>query len=332
VSEAKGDHAQERLLPELGRVLRLGLESLGGLVRVRQLSEVSWKGRSLPLLAFEIGSTDRFKPTLGLFGGVHGLEYVGSHVVLAFLESLVQQCLWDEELREMLQEVRLVSIPVVNPGGIELGTRSNPNGVDLMRNAPVEAPDGGAWLIGGHRLSPWLPWFRGKLGAPMEVEAQSLVDYVRTELFEAPFSLALDVHSGFGMTDRLWYPFARSREVFPRATQVLAMKRLLDRTLPYHVYRFEPQSSVYTTHGDLWDHLFDLHQARWAASDPARVFLPLTLEMGSWIWVRKNPIQLLSSAGIFNPVKPHRYRRTMRRHQLLLHFLLRAVRNSESWN
>ena len=135
----------------------------------------------------------------------------------------------------------------------------------------------------------------------LEIEAQSLVDYVRAELFETPFSVALDVHSGFGMTDRLWYPFARSREVFPRATQVLAMKRLLDRTLPYHVYRFEPQSSVYTTHGDLWDHLFDLHQERWAASDPGRVFLPLTLEMA---WSPQDPQRAFELLSLHPSIVP----------------------------
>jgi hypothetical protein len=59
--------------------------------------------------------------------------------------------------------------------------------------------------------------------------------------------------------------------------------------------------------------------------------LPLTLEMGSWMWVRKNPLQGLSSLGRFNPLKPHRHRRTLRRHMPLLEFLLHAAASHRAW-
>ena len=61
------------------------------------------------------------------------------------------------------------------------------------------------------------------------------------------------------------------------------------------------------------------------------VFIPWTLEMGSWIWVRKNPLQIFKAEGFFNPVKAHRYDRTMRRHMRLIDFMFRAVRNYQSW-
>ena len=51
------------------------------------------------------------------------------------------------------------------------------------------------------------------------------------------------------------------------------------------------------------------------------MFLPWTLEMGSWAWVRKNPLQVFQALGFFNPIKPHRYARTMRRHARLVEFL-----------
>ena len=47
-------------------------------------------------------------------------------------------------------------------------------------------------------------------------------------------------------------------------------------------------------------------------------FLPLTLEMGSWLWVKKNPRQLFSRHGIFNPLIEHRQQRVLRRHLALL--------------
>lgn len=318
-------------LPELERVRRIaGSGAFGAAARLERLATVEARGEKLPVFALTIGTTDRSRPTLGLFGGVHGLEQVGSHAVLAFLESLASQFAWDQDLKRWFEEFRLVSIPVVNPGGMLLGWRSNPRGVDLMRNSPVEAKGSATPLIGGHRLTPLLPWYRGSAGDAMEVEARALVEFVERELFGARAAIALDVHSGFGSVDRIWYPYARSREPFPGRPSVEALKRLLDSTHPHHVYRLEPQALAYCTHGDLWDHLFDEHAAQ---TRRPGAFLPLTLEMGSWMWIRKNPWQLFSAhgLGIFNPIKPHRYSRTMRRHLPLLHFLLRATRNSEAW-
>ncbi|MGZ3809736.1 MAG: zinc carboxypeptidase, partial [Bacteriovorax sp.] len=57
------------------------------------------------------------------------------------------------------------------------------------------------------------------------------------------------------------------------------------------------------------------------------IFIPWTLEMGSWIWLKKNPMQLFSKTGLFNPVAPHRYQRTMRRHYILIEFFTRLAQN-----
>lgn len=108
---------------------------------------------------------------------------------------------------------------------------------------------------------------------------------------------------------------------------IYALRSLFRSTYPHHIsYRIEPQSRHYTTHGDLWDHLYDLQ-----LQEPERLFLPLTLEMGSWLWVRKNPMQLFQPAGLFNPVVPHRRRRILRQHLLWFDFLLRAVSSYRAW-
>ena len=78
--------------------------------------------------------------------------------------------------------------------------------------------------------------------------------------------------------------------------------------------------------GDLWDHLYLRSGKR-----PDHVLLPLTLEMGSWIWVKKNPLQLLSLDGIFNPIIEHRRRRVLRRHAVLFDFLMRATASHSTW-
>lgn len=298
------------------------------LVSAETLGNIEAAGRSFPIHAFMIGSRHRAAPALGLFGGVHGLERVGTHVVISYLEGLFAQLEWDEHLRELFSKVRIVAIPLINPGGMFLGRRSNPRGVDLNRNSPVEAQTPPPWLAGGHRIGPWLPWYRGPAGAEMEPEARALADFVKKELFPSKMALSIDFHSGFGLQDRLWYPYARTTEPFPRINEALSLKRLFDRSYPHHIYTVEPQSLNYTQHGDLWDYLFDEHRAH---AQNGGVFLPWTLEMGSWQWVKKNPKQLFSLAGPFNPVKPHRYRRIMRRHVPLIDFFLRAALNHPAW-
>lgn len=296
--------------------------------RVEVLERVRVGNHEFPIYGIVVGSEDRKVPTFGVFGGVHGLERVGSQVAIAYLESLFAQMEWDRDMVERFKAVRLVSIPIVNPGGMHLGWRANPNGVDLMRNAPIEATVSPWPLIGGHRISPRLPYFRGMHG--MEAEARALVDFARKEMFEAQCAIALDLHSGFGALDRLWYPYAKTTMPYPRHPETIALADLFTRSFPNHVYRIEPQSISYTTHGDIWDYLFDEHYAG-PGQNKDITFVPWTLEMGSWLWVRKNPAQLLDPMGIFNPVKEHRLRRTLRRHLPLLDFLLRAVKHHEVW-
>ena len=220
--------------------------------------------------------------------------------------------------------MRLVFVPLVNPGGLMRGTRANLNGVDLMRNAPVEAVDGAPWLIGGQRISATLPWFRGAAGEPMQAEAAALCGIIREELLPRPFSIAIDCHSGFGLHDRVWFPCAHTVRPIEHLPEILALCRTMDDTLPHHRYIVEPQSCQYLTHGDLWDHLY-------LGAPPGRVFIPLTLEMGSWLWVRKNPRQLLSRHGLFNPMIEHRQHRVVRRHVGWLDFITRAAFSHQRW-
>ncbi|HEY5950143.1 MAG TPA: DUF2817 domain-containing protein [Kofleriaceae bacterium] len=279
----------------------------------------------VPIYALRFGSADRTQPALLVTGGVHGVERIGTHVAAAFLTSLLARLRWDELLHEALTRARIIVVPLVNPIGMALGQRANGWGVDLMRNAP-EAARVGTPLIGGHRISARLPWYMGRSGTAMEPEAAALVRLVETELFASPLSIALDLHSGFGLVDRLWYPYARTREPPPDFGSIEALSLLLDATLPNHVYKMEQTARVYTIRGDLWDYLYDRRRAAGGG-----LLLPLTLEMGSWTWVRKNPLQGLSTLGRFNPIKPHRHRRTLRRHLPLLDFLLHAVISHRAW-
>ncbi|HEX4872413.1 MAG TPA: M14 family zinc carboxypeptidase [Nevskiaceae bacterium] len=311
-------------LPELREVRELA-EQLGGRGRLECLTEIPLGEDRLPVLALCLGNPDPGCPAIGVFGGVHGLERIGAEVALAFLRSLVHRLRWDQSLQLALRQLRLVFLPVVNPGGLALGTRANPQGVDLMRNAPLEAEGSVPWPLGGQRLSPRLPWYRGEPGR-LEAESEALCALVRRELLGRPFSLAVDCHSGFGVQDQLWFPYAYRAEPAPHLAEFLALGEIFEQTQIHHQYRYEPQALQYRTHGDLWDHLYLESQRAHEGC-----FLPLTLEMGSWLWVKKNPRQLFSRYGIFNPLIGHRHQRVMRRHLSLLDFLLRAVLSHEQW-
>ena len=293
---------------------------------IMRVNTTTWvgPGEGLPVYSLEMGNDDQNAPCVGFFGGVHGNERIGSEVVLAFLHTLLETAQWDEGLHQLLTRCRLLFMPLVNPMGMMLNRRANSSGIDLMRNSAVDSARP-HWLVGGQRLSRYLPWYRGKAGE-LAPESLALMKVVRERLMCAPFSLALDCHSGFGMRNSIWFPYAHSRTPIPHLAEIYALRSLFRRSYPNHVsYRIEPQCRHYMTHGDLWDALYLESQAS------SRTFLPLTLEMGSWLWVKKNPRQIFNRLGLFNPLVPHRKRRILRQHLLWFDFLARAVASYERW-
>jgi Zinc carboxypeptidase len=309
-------------LNELERILDLGRSHL----ETRAVCEVSAGDKRFPVYQLTLGNPDPKLPAIGYFGGIHGLERIGTQVLLYFLRSLLTRLEWDKSLHQMLQEVRLVFMPLINPGGMWQSTRCNPQGVDLMRNAPIEATGRVPFLLGGQRISPRLPWYRGVAGAEMESENQALCQTVREELLSRSFSIAVDCHSGFGSRDRVWFPYAHSVNPIAHLADILTLEELFQKSNPNNKYLFEPQSVQYRTHGDVWDYLY-----LQAQQDQSKTFLPLTLEMGSWLWVKKNPRQLFSRHGIFNPSVEHRLHRVLRGHTVWLDFLMRAACSHDNW-
>jgi hypothetical protein len=313
-------------LPELAALERI-VELGGHHVQSRVAARVPMgSATAYPLHVVTMGNPDPAVPAVGYFGGVHGLERIGAEVVIAYLQSLVMRLQWDSTLHKQLESVRLVFMPIVNPGGMRLGTRANPRGVDLMRNAPVDATEPVPFLVGGQRMSARLPWYRGPALGAMELESQALCDVVASELLGRSLGLAVDCHSGFGSSDRIWFPYAHTRAPIAHLAEIHALKTIFVQSHSHHRYIFEPQSLQYLAHGDLWDHLYQLANAQGPG-----LFLPLTLEMGSWLWVKKNPRQLFSRHGIFNPLIEHRQQRVLRQHQQFLDFLSRAACGHALW-
>jgi len=180
------------------------------------------------------------------------------------------------------------------------------------------------FLAGGQRIGAWLPWYRGPAGAPMEAESRALLRVVQEELLPRPLSFAVDCHSGYGWRDSIWFPYAGTRRPMAHLPEMYLLKTLFEQAHPHHGYTFEPQSHQYLLHGDLWDHAYDL-------TPHGNLFLPMTLELGSWLWIKKNPRQLFSREGIFNPIKAHRTARVLRRHVSLFDFLGRVAFAPDRW-
>ena len=321
------DAAREVWPAELLELDRLLHQADPRLLQWQVVCRVRTCAAELPVHAITLGNAAHDAPALGVFGGVHGLERIGAEVVITFLRQVITRLRWDLTLQQQLRRLRLVFMPLVNPGGLLQGTRANPSGVDLMRNAPVDCAHGAPWLLGGQRASPSLPWYRGREGAPMEPEAQALCDVVQRELMSHHFAIVVDCHSGFGLSDRLWFPYAHTPRPVEHLAELQALAELLDDSLPHHPYVIEPQSRQYLAHGDLWDHLY----AQALQRHPGHVLLPLTLEMGSWLWVKKNPRQFFSRHGLFNPLIGHRQQRVLRRHVQLLDFIARVAYSHSLW-
>ncbi len=191
-------------LSELTRIEKL-IENQGDLAQIKVLDTVKAFNKEFPIYGITIGTHDKTKPTFGLFGGVHGLEKIGTQCVTAYLESLFEQLRWDEDLRNRFKNVRLVSIPLVNPAGMYANTRSNPRGVDLMRNSPIEAPDKPLFLVGGHRYSSKLPYFRGHANTEWKLKARPCAILSknkclnRNPLLRLMFTRVLELSIDFGI-------------------------------------------------------------------------------------------------------------------------------------
>ena len=305
-------------------------------VQVLSMGSVCWGQNHYPLRAFHMGTEDKRAPVVAIFGGVHGLERIGAEVAVAYMRTILELLQWDKGTQTRLEGLRLLFMPAVNPIGLVRYTRSNGNGVDLMRNAPSYYAEDERRslrkklrLFQGQRIGSWLPWFRGFPEQSMEPESLALCKLVREELFPSKLAIAIDLHSGFGTQDRLWFPYAGKYDIPQFLPEVVSLGHLLDRTHPRHVYKLEPVSRNYMIYGDLWDYLSDEYMREGRSS--AGYFMPLTLEMGSLQWLRKNPLQIFRKDGAFHPVVPHRRRRILRRHFTLFDFLLRAADSGEAW-
>jgi hypothetical protein len=117
VLDPRFERELEKKLPEMVTLRRLA-RALDGKARVRVEATVERNGRPFPLISIVMGSEDPEAPSFGVFGGVHGLERIGSDVVISWIQTLTETMDWDEFVQERLKKSRLVFMPIVNPVGI----------------------------------------------------------------------------------------------------------------------------------------------------------------------------------------------------------------------
>ncbi|MCB1138163.1 MAG: DUF2817 domain-containing protein [Leptospiraceae bacterium] len=301
------------------------------LVKIHQygFSRKTSNGFRFPIYALSIGKPAALKKNpVGIVAGVHGLETIGVRILLDFLYHCLDNPDFFPELHK--GKLGLLAMPMVNPGGVALRRRSNPAGVDLMRNSGVEAVRSMPFF-GGHRASKHLPYFRGQ---GLEPESRTLYRFVFESFFHVKNSLVpvVDVHSGFGSVDHVWWPYAGTKDPCRDHQLFEAMGRFFKIQAGHSLLNFGPQSESYTTHGDLWDlfydHYYKLHEREKAWKSK---FLPLTLEVGTWSDLKESPGKIFDRKNIFNP-DGERKRETIQRYRKFLRDLFRvALTKEKDW-
>lgn len=100
------------------------------------------EGRNIYSISIDYPS-DKPKATILLTGSIHARETAGGLFILKQYGELLKKADSDPRIKRLLEHVRFVAVPVVNPDGREMVLNSNNNtiksnasGVDLNRNFP----------------------------------------------------------------------------------------------------------------------------------------------------------------------------------------------------
>lgn len=305
--------------PELLQLKRLE-KRFGEIIILEKLGEVEHKGYKSPINAFFISHRPRPElPTIAFFSCFHGVEWIGSRVLVNFIEHLIREITWDEDIKSVTDRVNICGVPIVNPIGKIEHYRSNGNGIDLMRNAPVEA-ERALPLLGGQRLSRHLPWYRGK---GFEKENDIVVKFLDDYVFPSNFKMTIDIHSSFLRGSRIWIPYASGKKMPEKEAKVFwQVRKTLNSIYKYNPYKYEKQEHIYKTHGDFWDYNFDRHNELYKGT-----YLPLTLEISSWNWSLRNIFRRWSMEALFNPFDTKESNSEYIKHIMVFDFLIRFVKN-----
>jgi hypothetical protein len=212
-----------------------------------RMSVVGHSVEGRPLRAFELGREGA--PTVLLTALIHGVEVIGSLALYGFVQSLV------EERDPLLDDARLVVMPIVNPDAVARNSarlaagkiafmRGNARGVDLNRNFPRVTARAPTHPFAGSRFRS-SPHYAGP-HALSEPESCAVAEVAR----KARPAVAVGFHSFGGL---LLYPWAHTRLPNPRRARYERVGKRFRGALP--TYDVMQAMQFYPTIGDLDDWL-----------------------------------------------------------------------------
>src|SRR5688500_17319939 len=102
-----GTSTLKQLLPELQQIETIIQWSDKAHLCSKVLCHVPCEDDVLPIYALTLGNRAPNIPCVTYVAGIHGLERIGTQVVLAFLEGLLERLNWDQVLVDILQRVRI---------------------------------------------------------------------------------------------------------------------------------------------------------------------------------------------------------------------------------
>ncbi|MDK9698849.1 MAG: DUF2817 domain-containing protein [bacterium] len=108
-----------------------------------RIDTIGYSVQNRPLVTITIGNNINSagfdnRPGIMLSSTLHGNEKPGVPLLLNFAEWLLDSTAADARLTRLLNECRVLLMPLSNPDGYTLNQRANANGVDLNRNYPCK--------------------------------------------------------------------------------------------------------------------------------------------------------------------------------------------------
>ncbi|MCB9793255.1 MAG: succinylglutamate desuccinylase/aspartoacylase family protein [Alphaproteobacteria bacterium] len=217
-------------------------------------------GRSVegrPLLALRVGTAGA--PAIRVIGGHHGDERPSVELALAIAEALLTEAPGFEGLVDS-REVWI--LPLLNPDGLEAGTRYNADGVDLNRNYDFQ-------------------WSAGSVGAgPAAFSEPETRAARRLALLAAPMA-SLSLHTG---AENIGYVYNYTEQDSVEEARLAALAEAYVADCGRLGFEAVQGAEWYITHGDATDWAFgragtlDFTVELWREKTPDAAWLPELIE------------------------------------------------------
>lgn len=159
-------------------------ESYPDLVTVETIGETV-EGRPLLLVKVSDNAAENEpEPSVLFDASIHGNENIGTEVVLAFVQRLLDGYGNDDELTALVDDHEIFVVPMVNPDGVANGKRRNGGNVDLNRDHSIF----------------WEEGWTGKPTYATQPETIAMIELAARRNFTASASY----HSGAVLFNYLW--------------------------------------------------------------------------------------------------------------------------------